>query len=208
MISVKNSRNFSRFSKTFSRTFRNSLQSFPEFAVKFFKVVTKIFSFCRTFCLICYFSEKNHDERAFCRLLERQLDEARSLEDKAHPLCLPLPELYPFAEADSGENIVFEEGERSHGIPLIRGATLYKLIERLTYHQYPDPHLVRTFLITYRSFTTPLRLLELLIERFDIPDPVDVGSNQVAGDFDLNASKKRFRKEYCQPVQFRLVISL
>lgn len=71
---------------------------------------------------------------------------------------------------------------------------------------------VRTFLTTYRSFCKPSDLLELLIERFEIPDPSLVYESEKNTDncesekIQKNSQRedwKRYRKEYCQPVQFR-----
>ncbi|XP_070181903.1 son of sevenless homolog 1-like isoform X2 [Littorina saxatilis] len=141
-------------------------------------------------------------------MLERILDGKLREEEKSHPLLMPPSDRYRFAVQDSDENIMFEEQQESSiESPLIKGGTLIKLVERLTYHMYADPKFVRTFLLTYRSFCTPQELLDLLKERFDIVEPhVEPERDD---NFDSNVrireDLKRFRKEYVKPVQFRVV---
>uniref|UniRef100_A0A674AL29 Son of sevenless homolog 2 (Drosophila) n=1 Tax=Salmo trutta TaxID=8032 RepID=A0A674AL29_SALTR len=141
--------------------------------------------------------------------LDRMLDTVLQHEEQAQPLRLPSPELYRFAVHDSEENIVFEDRVQSKtGIPIIKAGTVVKLIERLTYHMYADPNFVRTFLTTYRSFCKPQELLRLLIDRIEIPEPEPTEADKQAlwnGDQPMAAELQRFRREYVQPVQLRVL---
>lgn len=60
----------------------------------------------------------------------------------------------------------------------VSGGSLPALVEKLTTHDTaPDPHFVTAFYITFRMFTTPRELAQVLIARFDyIGDSKSVGT--------------------------------
>ncbi|RWS09257.1 protein son of sevenless-like isoform X2 [Dinothrombium tinctorium] len=122
--------------------------------------------------------------------IDRTVDLIIAEEVKRNPLKLPSKEEYLFSEEDSPTNIVFE----SNSTQVIKGATIHKLIERLTYHSFADPMFVKIFLITYRSFVSSYELLELLKKRFNIP-MIDGNREEV----------KRYKKEFLEPIQFRVL---
>ncbi len=70
-------------------------------------------------------------------------------------------EEYRFACPDSPDNILFEVNEGG-GVPLIKAATVLKLVERLTFDKYADTNFLLQFLLTYRSFMEPMEVLLLL----------------------------------------------
>ncbi|KAA3671721.1 uncharacterized protein DEA37_0013561, partial [Paragonimus westermani] len=80
------------------------------------------------------------------RLFKRYL---RDLPRQEVPLVLPSPSVYRFAAPDSITNIIFDSDipDSSVEIPVIRAATVLKLIERMTYHAYFDSKTVGVFLM-------------------------------------------------------------
>ncbi|VEL14667.1 unnamed protein product [Protopolystoma xenopodis] len=101
--------------------------------------------------------------------------------------------------------------------PQIQLATLIKLVERLTYPAYFDSSMVNSFLMSFRRFTSPEDLLDLLIERFHVPDPefspdewrVDLARGRLEPP--AHYMLKRFRTGYKRRVQARwadIIVSL
>lgn len=166
------------------------------------------------------------------QILERRLDAEIKHEANMRLPYMPPPEIYRFSEPDSKENIQFEDPQHSRTnsgrdsdvkqtrddneqIPVIKCATLIKLVERLTYHGL-YPNIVDSFLTTYRSFISdPEELLDLLIERFRIPDPPIsiVFPNHQGSPDDLPETDKtsyrqylrQFRQKYSKPVKMRVI---
>lgn len=139
---------------------------------------------------------------------DRMLDQIVREEAANQELRLPSPEKYRFAEPDSPENLILEKSEAGSQVDLIKGGTVLKLVERLTYHKYSDPRFTKTFLITFRSFCKPKELLDLLMERYRIPEPLPTEEQQMAidrGELPNREDLKRFREEYFKPIQLRVM---
>lgn len=116
-----------------------------------------------------------------------------------------LPSQYGFTEPDTDSNIRFIDNKSKSytSIPTIAQGTLAKLVERVTYHKYTDLALVKQFLTTFRFFAKPREILELLMQRYDIPLPEDLENN--TDDIVKIEIKKRLQKEYIKPVQLRVI---
>ncbi|KAH9287122.1 Son of sevenless -like protein 1 [Echinococcus granulosus] len=95
----------------------------------------------------------------------------------------------------------------THYRPQIQYATLEKLIERLTYPAYFDAEAVNAFLISYRRFITPEELLDILLERFNVPYP-DFTAEERQTESVVEHMKRRFRSGYKRWVQARVVAFL
>lgn len=73
------------------------------------------------------------------------------------------------SKKDSQYNTFFQKHKETKQDEL-KGASLNKLIEFLTCDDYQENNYMETFLMTYRSFTTPDLLLEKLMDRFKVPE--------------------------------------
>ncbi|KNC49760.1 uncharacterized protein AMSG_11933 [Thecamonas trahens ATCC 50062] len=97
------------------------------------------------------------------------------------------PEELP-AEAQSGA----AGGGSSY--PSVKCGTLYRLVERLTFEKYPDMEYVQAFMLTYRSFTNPIALMEKMIERYCITAPASLDA----------AAQAEFKKRKLVPIRLRV----
>mmetsp|Transcript_34688 Transcript_34688/g.87212 ORF Transcript_34688/g.87212 Transcript_34688/m.87212 type:complete len:1018 (-) Transcript_34688:186-3239(-) len=95
---------------------------------------------------------------------------------------------YPFAVEDSPENIQLSKDGQ------IKGATLAKLIERITPKHSPDPGFLSAVLMTYPTFTTSSALLELLRSRFHVPLLANAPPEM----------KKEYNSKRVVPIQIRI----
>ncbi|KAJ1655231.1 hypothetical protein IWQ61_004985 [Dispira simplex] len=78
----------------------------------------------------------------------------------------------------------------------IMSATMEALVERLTLHDsLVDSEYISTFLLTFRSFCTPTRFLELVVARFHLPEPQGLTEGEV----------QRWQQQKLIPARLRVV---
>ncbi|KAF2075763.1 hypothetical protein CYY_002945 [Polysphondylium violaceum] len=70
--------------------------------------------------------------------------------------------------------------KNENGNYLVKGGTLEKLVQRLYYDRSHDTDFASAFLLTYRSFTTPIGLLDMLIAAFLNIGEIDETSSALA----------------------------
>ncbi|GAM23882.1 hypothetical protein SAMD00019534_070570, partial [Acytostelium subglobosum LB1] len=93
--------------------------------------------------------------------------------------CARFSSIFGFNEPDQNKNIVFYLPDNATA-PVIKSATLAKLVEHLTYTTYTEVNYPRTFFATYTSFVTPIELFQLLCVRYHIEPPQNVTPEELA----------------------------
>eukprot|EP01121_Diplochlamys_sp_Union-15-3_P006231 TRINITY_DN1672_c1_g1_i1.p1 TRINITY_DN1672_c1_g1~~TRINITY_DN1672_c1_g1_i1.p1 ORF type:complete len:1125 (+),score=211.21 TRINITY_DN1672_c1_g1_i1:27-3401(+) len=122
----------------------------------------------------------------------KRLKKAKQAEEEGMEFDLEFVQGYRFYVKDHSSNIITYE---LNSQTVISAATLEKLIERLTYDKHSiDSEFMNTFLSTYRSFCTPQLLLDLLIMRYNIPEPKDKSP----------ATLEKFERFKLKPIRLRV----
>lgn len=101
---------------------------------------------------------------------------------------------YPFGEPDKETNLVLVKDTNSP-TPPIKGGTVVKLVERVSYDKSTDMNYMMAFLMTYKTFSTPEELLDLLDKRWNMPKPKAPSAGQA----------KRFLVQRQLPIHLRVV---
>lgn len=80
----------------------------------------------------------------------------------------PRPAPFERTEAD---DLRWEDKGSPDAPPMVRAASLARLVERVTYEAYADHGLAATVILTHRTFTDSLGLFSLLVARFNLRAP-------------------------------------
>jgi hypothetical protein len=111
--------------------------------------------------------------------LAKHIREHSSLSDSPQDyFSSPLADLYANPETwscfdDNEYNILYEKTDTQSVKKPIRAASLEKLIQILTSPDKFDQSFLFSFMLTYQSFTTSEELVQLLVNRYNIPPPQD-----------------------------------
>eukprot|EP00911_Craspedida_sp_UC1_P000321 UC1_evm3s244 len=130
------------------------------------------------------------------------LQRVREFEETLGSIVPKDPKMYAFAEVDGAHNIRFERKEGADSVGGgsaaldVRGGTLIKLVERLTFPSHVDTNYLRQFMTTFRSFCSTHELLDCLVQRYTIPPPAFKDDKVMC---------RRFNKTYATPVRLRVV---
>lgn len=84
--------------------------------------------------------------------------------------------IYAFESGDLEDCIVWSEESK---YSTIKCATLESLIFQMTSEEDTDKHIRFVFLLTYHSFSTPMEVLQKLVDRFCIPKPPNVSAGEL-----------------------------
>ncbi|KAL6070234.1 Son of sevenless 1 [Balamuthia mandrillaris] len=92
------------------------------------------------------------------------------------------------------EGLIFLPITPTRKYPLIKGGTLPKLVERLTWEEEVDTTgFVETFLMSYPSFTDPIQLLDELAKRYRVAAPSASFTQQTADPGAVEARRRIIR---------------
>lgn len=85
---------------------------------------------------------------------------------------------WPFYEPDTPQNVEVDSVTNT-----VRSGTLTKLVERLTHNAVnPDSNSLYGFLVMYRSLTDANTILDLVIQRWNVPPPKDKATSSSYND--------------------------
>lgn len=142
--------------------------------------------------------DKDHKDKEVNR---HQLDEDRQEERKRQQMYNPTTQFAPDDWDDNpiaGRKLIYDlyaDVEDNDERP-IRAATFNKLVEAATSSKLSDLNFLPTFLLTYKSFSTPRRLLEKLKQRFNVPFSLAA---------ERGLSLEQWKDSFALPIRLRVI---
>ncbi|EFA77870.1 leucine-rich repeat-containing protein [Heterostelium album PN500] len=90
--------------------------------------------------------------------------------------------IFGFDEPDHDGNIIYYTPDAGTigSLPIIKYATIAKLVEHLTYTTYTEAAFPKIFFATYSSFLSPTELFQLLCVRYHVEPPIHASATELA----------------------------